>query len=377
MTMTRHERCAAAIAGRLADRPPRYMPGIACEVASRILGRKAYGGTGSLHYAEACAWMGGNDAHAEFEAKLYEDLADLGRALDLDVFRMPWRMTAKPAKRLDELTFMYGDPRGKHSIYKYSPETGDYGEVYSSALPEPDIEEFEEHVFRMEGLIGSGTVGALQDLDDHVQTCRRFADEFFVVCNGGDVGIGLSAERMMLLVVAPDVMARDLMVQARRAAVRARKLALTPYPRVLIGGGDLAGNDGPMYSPKLFRQVVLPAYRWLMQELRPLGVHYVFRSDGVLWPIADMLFGEAAIPGYGEVDREVGMTVAAVRRKYPKLVLWGNFSSSFLARATAGEVRDEARRIIDESGGTGYFHGCSNAILRGTPVENVMAMFSA
>ncbi len=42
---------------------------------------------------------------------------------------------------------------------------------------------------------------------------------------------------------------------------------------------------------------------------------------------------------------------------------------------TPAQVHDEVRRIIDESGGTGYFHGCSNAILQGTPLENVEAMF--
>jgi hypothetical protein len=374
--MTRHERCSAAIAGRPVDRPPRYVPGIACEVASRILGRKAYGGTGSLHYAEACAWTGGQAAHDEFEEALYRDLADLYRALDIDVFRMPWRMTAPPARRLDELSFLYGDPDGAHTVYKYSPATGDFGPIFSSTAQEPDVEAFEREVAGSEQAVAQGALDRLELPDEHVRICRRFGREFFVVFNGGGIGVGLSAERLLLLGLAGDLMRRDLMVQARHGAAMGALLARSAYPRVMIGGLDLAGNAGPMYSPATFRHVTLPACRWLMERLRPLGVHYVFRSDGVLWPISDMLFVEAGIDGYGEVDREVGMTVAAVRKRYPRLVLWGNFSSSFLARATPGEVRDEARRIVDESGPTGYFHGCSNAILQGTPAENVLAMFS-
>ena len=66
----------AAIAGLPVDRAPRYMPAIACEVASRILGRPVHTGTGSLHYAETCALMQGEEAHREFESRLFEDLAE-------------------------------------------------------------------------------------------------------------------------------------------------------------------------------------------------------------------------------------------------------------------------------------------------------------
>ena len=49
-----------------------------------------------------------------------------------------------------------------------------------------------------------------------------------------------------------------------------------------------------------------------------MGVHYYFRSDGNLWPLMDMLFSEAACPGYGETDRDAQMTVAAVRERYAR-----------------------------------------------------------
>ena len=58
------------------------------------------------------------------------------------------------------------------------------------------------------------------------------------------------------------------------------------------------------------------------------------------------------------------------------LVVWGNVSSAFLQRATAAQVKEECRRILGESGGTGCFQGCSNAILIGTPPANVEVMFS-
>jgi hypothetical protein len=375
MVMTRHSRSQAAIALAPVDRPPRYVPAMACQVASELLGRKAHAGTGSLHFAEAEAWCRGDAAHEEFQEQLYEDLSELYRALDIDVFRMPWRMSARPARRVDEYTFLYGDSDGAHTVYRYCPETCDFAAISSTAEP-PDEGTFARRVQAQERALEEGALEALELGQEHLEMQRRYGREFFLVYNGGSIGVGLSAERMMLLALAPDVMAREMMVQARRTVALARMLHKSPCPGVMIGGLDLAGAAGPLYSPETFRRVTLPAYRYVMDHLRPMGVHFVFRSDGNLWPLSDMLFVEAGVNGFGEVDREAGMTAGELRRRYPKLVLWGNFSSSLLARATWQQVRDEARRIVEESGAGGYYHGCSNAILPGTPARNVEALFS-
>jgi hypothetical protein len=126
----------------------------------------------------------------------------------------------------------------------------------------------------------------------------------------------------------------------------------------------------------MFRALVLPAYVKALAELNRIGVHYFFRSDGNLWSLVDMLFGEAACPGYGETDRDASMTVAAVRARFPWLVIWGNVSSSLLARGTPAQVRQQARAALNEAGGRGYFQGCSNALVQGTSLKNVRAMFS-
>jgi len=133
--MTRRERCLAAIAGKPVDRAPTYLHGIACEVASKLLGRPVNTGTGSLHYAEAAAWMQGDAAHEEFVEKLYEDLAAVFRALDIDVFRMPWREDEKPAAQIDEYTFLYGDPEGAHCVSRYDPGSCDFGIVKQVSIP--------------------------------------------------------------------------------------------------------------------------------------------------------------------------------------------------------------------------------------------------
>ncbi|MBI4023497.1 MAG: hypothetical protein HY360_00855 [Verrucomicrobia bacterium] len=382
---TRHQRCAAAIEGKPVDRAPTYIPAIACQVASQILGRAVHTGTGSLHYAEVLAWSQGEAAHEDFEAQFWEDIVAIHRALDIDVFRMPWRMNMKPAAQTDEYTFVFGDPAGDHSIWRYNPVSADFGESARVSPPRQEQgktaslseDDLDKSIERLEADLENEITVRSRVLDAHLEIWRKLGDEFFVICNGGGIGLEHTETEMMFLALAPGLIRRKLMRQAECGIALGRGLVHSGCPAVLVGGGDLAGNQGLIYSPKSFREVVLPACKHLLNHLNPLGAHYIFRSDGNLWAIADKLFEEAGCPGYGEVDREAGMKAADLRRRFPKLVLWGNISSSLLTRATVGEVKEESRRIIDESAGSRYFHGCSNAIVTGTPPRNVEAMFAA
>ncbi|MEZ5277658.1 MAG: uroporphyrinogen decarboxylase family protein [Opitutaceae bacterium] len=376
--MTRHERCLAAIEGRQVDRPPRYIPAIACEVSSRILGRPVHTGTGSLHYAETLALARGGAAHADFVDALFHDLAELGRALDIDVYRMPWRQTVKPTRQLAEHSFLFGDPDGDHEIHAYMPETGDFGiarSIRANPLADP-IETLRAKVEAGEARLADGELARVELNPDHRRICEAYGDEFFIPCNGGEISVGYDEDMLMAMITHPDLVRRYLMLQAERGLALGRALANSPYPKVLLGGGDMAGNDGPFFSPESFRQVHLPALKYMVDGLTDLGIHYVFRTDGNLWSVADMIFREAACPGYGEVDRDAGMTTIKVRQAYPDLVLWNNLSCPRIQLNSPEWVREESRRCIAESGGTRYFHGSSNALIMGTPVANVEALFS-
>ena len=372
----RHQRCLDAIAGRAVDRAPTYMPGIACSVASQILGRPAHTGTHSLHYAEVLAWWNGEAAHAEFEAQVHEDLVAIHRALDIDVCRFPWRMNVKPFAHPDENTFLIGDPNGDYGVWKYVPESVSFGMVEHHRASPPSEDDLRVEVEKMEAWFTgeSRTPPALSE--GYLESAGSLNEEFFVPFNGGSIAVPLDEENLMAMLMEPELVSRKLMVQAGAGIRWAEALAASPLPKVMLGGGDMADNRGPVYSKACFQEVVLPSYRRLLGRCAELGIHYVFRTDGNLWPVADLLFGEAGCPGYGETDRDAGMTMGELRKRFPRLVVWGNVSSSLLQQGTARQVKEESRRILDESGGSGYFQGCSNAIITGTPPENVEAMFS-
>jgi uroporphyrinogen decarboxylase len=139
----------------------------------------------------------------------------------------------------------------------------------------------------------------------------------------------------------------------------------------------MADKNGPLYSPRMFRELLLPRLRKLADRCNELNLHYVWRTDGNLWPVCDMIFEEAGVPGFGEVDRDASMELGKIRKRYPDVVVWANASGGFMRRRGREEVYDHCVRILEESEGRRYFHGVSNTILPGTPPENVWAMMEA
>ncbi len=372
----RAARCLATLVGGETDRAPLYIPAIACEVSAALLGRPAHTGTGSVRYAEVAAWADGEAAHAEFEAQLIEDLVEVHRVLDVDVLRMPWRMNERPDARLDEFTFRFGPEAGEHTIWQYQPAAADFSPVYQSPRALPPEVRLRKEIATLEAVAADPMPAARAAIAPAVDFWRRFGGEFYVCSAGAGIGVGYDPDDLELMVTAPDLMLRKTMLQAEFASAVGRAILEAGLPPVMAGGGDLAGTQGPIYSPAMFRALVLPAYVKALTALNRMGVHYYFRSDGNLWPLMDMLFEAAACPGFGETDRDAAMTVDAVRARFPRLVIWGNVSSSLLMHGTAEEVRAQAQATLTEAGGRGYFQGCSNAIVQGTPVENVRALFA-
>lgn len=374
--MTPYQRCLATIAGRTPDRVPAYTPTIACDVASKLLGRPAITGGPHLWYAEARAWMQGESAHAEFEQRYEADLLALHRLLGMEVFRYGWRRTVRPAAQLDDRTFLYGDAEGAHQIWRWDEEVMNFVQVVDTA-PQRTPEEWPTYARQM-----------AQALDERVARTRqgagaaeallqeRLGEEMMVIAAGGGLSVGHDAPSLMAALLEPGAVGDVLDCQLEIALAQAEGLAAHGIA-AMLGGGDMADKNGPMYSPRIFRELVLPRLKVLAARCNELGVHYVWRTDGNIWLVGDMIFREAGVPGCGEVDYEASMTMTGLRQRYPRLVVWANASGDRIRRGTYEQVYQHCTQILTASEGRGYFHGCSNTVLPGTPPENVWAMMQA
>jgi uroporphyrinogen-III decarboxylase len=374
--MTGRERFDAIIEGRKPDRLPVYFTAVACTVASEILGRAAHTGADSLHFKEELALYHGEQAHREFEEKHLEDVAELWRALDVDIVREVWRSKMKPSKRVDENTLLFGDEDGEHLVKRFYPDTQSYG-VLSSTYRQPDPEELgkrlEKELAETPELICSlGQVKS--ELAFPERLFAKMGNDIGQMASGGGLGFPFyEAPWLELSLMEPELVERWLTRAANRAVAQIRHMAAFGL-RWISGGGDMAGETGPMLSPKTFRDILKAPLKLIADACSELAVVYCYRSDGNLWPIFDDLFGATGIQAYGEADRGATMAVGAIRARNPKLIVLGNTSSALLACGTESEVREDTCRQLEEAGGERFIPGPSNAVIHGTPVRNVFAM---
>lgn len=369
-----HSRVNAAFAGQWADRPAICEQAVASSVASEILGREAHTGSTELHFRESLSWLDGESAHAEFVDRVYQDVIALHRALDYDIFFLPWRMSARPAKRLDENTLLYGDQTGTDWwIGRYEPDAHTFGKIdegRQAATFEDAQVEIREYLAKYEKAQNTSIV-----LDPFLLRAARELGDEFVVAGSGGMAVPMLSGWLECTIMDPGLLGEYLDVLVERNLVLLEAYAHSGI-RVINGGGDFAFNDGPVYSVEFFNAVMAPRWKKIFDACRRLNLFYIMRSDGNLWPVADMLFGWAKPQAYYECDYDAGMRFSELRRVFPELVLIGNVSCALLRNGRPPEI---AARMIEclDAAAPRVIASSANSILHGTPPENLFALLKA
>ncbi|HUT57475.1 MAG TPA: uroporphyrinogen decarboxylase family protein [Phycisphaerae bacterium] len=377
--MTSRERVFSTFQGTPTDKVPVAHIGFTGKAASHILSREAFVGGGIQRWRESVALWNGPQAHQEFLERSLNDAYELCKATGQDLLRWGyWRLGDKPVERIDEFTFKYGDPDGAWWLRHYDPQTEIFEIVEDRRPPAEvprDMDELERHVRQIqEQPVNEDAYSTT--IAEASRLMERFGGEYALRFGGGQLVIPFDQPIWLEAVAArPDLVADylDRQVSRRRPVLRALADAGV---KLAFGGGDCASPAGPMYSPKAFGELMLPRLKQLTDLCHRLGMHYLFGSDGNLWPIAADLFGLSGVDGYYEVDRRAGMDLNRLRDEYPDLTMVGaNMSSLTLDQGTVQDVIAETRDCIETARARGRIVvGVSNAPMPSTPPENLHAM---
>ncbi|MGC9348745.1 MAG: uroporphyrinogen decarboxylase family protein [Anaerolineae bacterium] len=172
----------------------------------------------------------------------------------------------------------------------------------------------------------------------------------------------------------------DLVEAWLEARLRAelRRVAAIADPRLIpiaLTYDDIAYKSGLLFSPRWLRRLWVPRLERLVAAWHARDTICLFHSDGNLWSILDDLVG-AGIDGLNPLEVLAGMSVAAVRERYPELFLTGGIDvSQLLPYGTPEEVRAVCRKTIADAGGVGYFLGSTTELHWDVKLENAVAMF--
>jgi len=197
----------------------------------------------------------------------------------------------------------------------------------------------------------------------------------------GKSRLGLSATLMSMglagfsyaLVDDPDLILTILRRYLQWSSVAAREMSKRGAD-LLWFFDDIAHKSGPMMSPKVFRELLLPPVK---EAAAKLPHPWIYHSDGDLRLILDDLL-ELGMDGLHPLEPTCMPLGELKRRVGRRVCLIGNVDLDILARGSTEDTRREVHRCLSEGApGGGYMISSSNSIPSYAISANVIAMARA
>jgi uroporphyrinogen decarboxylase len=143
-------------------------------------------------------------------------------------------------------------------------------------------------------------------------------------------------------------------------------------------GDDYASTDGPLLSPKTFRELLYPGLKRVFQGFKEQGLMTVKHSDGNILSLLDMII-DAAPDCLDPIDPNGGLDIAEMKLKYgDKFAMKGNVDCAHLLTfGTMGEVVEATKDVIGKAApGGGFILSSSNSVHSKVKPENYLAMWN-
>ena len=151
---------------------------------------------------------------------------------------------------------------------------------------------------------------------------------------------------------------------------------------VHFAADDLAGQNGPLIAPALWRALIKPRQARIIATIKAhTDAPVFFHSCGAVTEFLDELI-DIGVDILNPVQvSAAGMDSAALKKRYgSRLSFWGGGCDTqrVLPYGTPAEVRAEAtRRIADLAHGGGFVFNPVHNIQAQVPPENIVALFAA
>ena len=246
---------------------------------------------------------------------------------------------------------------------------------------EPRLEILESHTWP-----NPDEPGLYEGLREQAAHLRKTTDRAIIL----DLPVGILhqceflrgfGEWLMDLVMNPEFAGR-MMDRAADIWTRMARNALKEvgeYVDVVSWGDDLASQESPLFSPKIYRELVKPRHARMIDGVKSMAdVKVNYHTCGSVYPLVEDLIdiGVDALNPLQVSARNMDPT--KLKKDFGnRLAFWGGMDTHrLLPFGTPDEVRKETRRMIDLMGrGGGYILATVHNIQAEVPPENIVAMF--
>jgi uroporphyrinogen decarboxylase len=151
---------------------------------------------------------------------------------------------------------------------------------------------------------------------------------------------------------------------------------------VIMIGDDLAGQNGPLVPPSIYRTYIKPRQKQLVQYIksRTRAKIWYHSCGSVVQYLPDLVDNGIDILNPVQIAAR-GMDPRRLKQEFgDRLVFWGGGidSQRVLPSATPGEVREHVRANLEAfKPGGGYVFNSVHNLQMDVPPENILAMYDA
>jgi uroporphyrinogen decarboxylase len=189
----------------------------------------------------------------------------------------------------------------------------------------------------------------------------------------------MGIDELLMNFLAEPELAHRLMDVVLENQIKIARRAVKAGADIIVLGDDYADNRGPMFSPAVFEEFILPRLKRMVGVIHNEGAKVVKHTDGNIWKILDGIVS-AGIDGLNPIEPAAQMDIGAVKAKYGRRIcLIGNIDCShLLTGGTREEVEAAVKECIAKAGaGGGLIISSSNSIHSSVNPENYLAMIHA
>lgn len=358
------ERVIAALEFKTPDRIPTGETGVDYATTEQMLGHP------TLYRAKwkefTAIWQGRRD---EYVDSCKRDIVELARKSEHDIvpaFLVPSRYKVPPQPEfLSEYKWRMPDGR----VFAFSPQSE--GHQFLLSNPEVTLDDIEDIPFELDE--------SQLELVQHI--VKEMGGTHFILGRPGDGVFPIMRYTLEFLLLGmidqPEVIKRIIEVETRYC-IKVSEVLLDAGCDAVLPTSDLAGNNGPFMSPKMFREFIFP---WLKAEcdaVHARGKYFIKHTDGRIWPILNMMI-EAGIDGWHGIQPRIGMTLPELQERYGgRLCFWGGVDVDTLVAGTPEEVTQEVRIACESAPREGgLVLTCGNSVMVGVKYENYLAQLRA
>lgn len=169
--------------------------------------------------------------------------------------------------------------------------------------------------------------------------------------------------------------AKELMGIGARYYAELFPLCIAAGADVVCLGDDYSDNTGPMMSPAMFEEIILPHDALVVAAIKQAGAYCIKHTDGDIRKIMDQLVN-TGLDALGPLQDVPGMELDQILGRYPgRIAVMGNVDVDLLARGSVADVIAATKRLLREVSSVGaHIMSSGNTIASCVKPENYLAL---